>query len=257
MLQFIIPGLLLLGGGGAAAVAINKNKKAKAVGNKPAEGATVKGMPVAGPGAPVGLTAPGVPQPTTNVVALTPIPDTPQALQDASAKLIQRVTVMGQTPAVPVDEVKQFQTQFNATAPVTPLLIDGLYSGKTQAALQSAITPAIAPQAAGSAVVVALPANPAPDPNLLLANDVAQSSKALYDFLMFSGGNKKGTFREVTTFQTAWNNHHSNPPLIADGQYGGNTENALNSVLTFFKRTEKAPKNPYGAPKTPPPIFVL
>lgn len=232
-----------------AGTAIAKRRKAKAVANTPADGHP------AGTALTVGLTNPGVPQPTGVLIALTPLQNLTQSLHDNAAKLMVRLATFGQIPGTPIDEVKQFQQAFNATNPVTLLLVDGLYSTKTQAAFQSAITPAIAPDAIDAVALVAKPADPAPEPNLDVAMDIGLAANGLLH-LLNDVANKQGSFKEVTTFQTAWNAHHANQPVIVDGQYGANAQNALQSVLNWLGKGQQAPKNPYGSIDQPIPVFI-
>jgi hypothetical protein len=237
----------------------DKHRK-MARGNAPAPGVPVNGLPANGPKAPVGLTPPGVPQPIDRVIALAPQLDVSKEVHDTSAALIEYFRSHGQS-AQPIDEVIAFQTAFNKSKPEVELRLDGLYSAKTQGALQSVITPAIAPQSVMSPIVVAPPADPAPAPNLEVALDIRNAANALYEFLTVKKGLKKGSFKEVSTFQSAWNSHQKNSPLVVDGMYGGNGQNALQAVLDWmstnnFGPKRKALKSIYGSPKSATPVFV-
>lgn len=236
--------IILLAGGGT--VAIHKHRM-KARNGLPAQGHAVDGMPTQGADAPVGLTAPGVPQPSGSLVALKPIDDPSKALHDSAADLLVNFQKMGQRPDVAVDEVKAFQQSFNDSKPLTELLVDGFYSSKTQAALQSVISPAIAPDAVNGTALVVIPSKPAELPHPIDSDNIDMAATGLQMYFQ-KNGVSQGSIPEVVTFQTAWNDHHNNQPVIPDGIYGASTELALQSYLTYRKDPMTAPKNAYGPP---------
>jgi hypothetical protein len=273
--MIIVPILAVATIGFITKKALDEIKKSSA-GSQPqtSQSAPVHGLPSSGAGAPIGITPPGIPQPADRIIALPPQETVSQAVHDASASLIQAYSVSG-PPPTGSDEVRAFQVAYNATNPDVPLATDGNYGAKTQAVLQSVVTPAIAPQQIPNATPIATPitsttsalapaakamlirpkfiaiaapkANPAIVPNLSVAQDVTKAANALYDFLVKGGSSRKGSFKEVTTFQAAWNAHHRNQPLVADGMYGPNAKNALQAVFNWMNDKRKAPNSPYAA----------
>jgi len=209
------------------------------------------GHPIAGvpPQAVIGLTPPGVSQPPGVVVSLPPVRVVPPALHDAAAELLSQLLAGAPAPGV----TSGFQSHFNALArPAVKLAVDDRYGPKTQAALQSVVTPAVAPPGSVGPtglplVPVALPAQPAPQPNPAIV-DVFQAAADLAQAL--AGGGRKGSIPQVATFQAAWNARPSaSPRLVPDARYGPNTQAALAAVLAASDSGDVAPQNAYGPPR--------
>lgn len=211
-------------------------------------GHPVAGLPSSGAGAPIGITPPGVSQPPGVVISPVPMQNVPDAVHDAAAKVLQFFGTMGVTSGVNT-LVHAFQSAYNATGHGTALATDGKYGPKTQAALQSVVSPAIAPQASSAHPVAQPKPAPAPDPSMV--GDIATAANALVAF-----GSKKGSFKEVTTFQAAWNAHPGNAPLVVDGKYGGNSQIALQAVLNWMATGGQAPPSAYGPTTKPVPTFT-
>jgi hypothetical protein len=223
------------------------------------KGHPVPGLPTSGDGSPVGITPPGVIQPSGSLISLPPMQNVSNALHDAAAALVQSLTTFGVQKGVFVQEVKTFQDAYNVESGVkTKLAADGKYGPKGQAALQSVITPAVAPSSESGTPVVQ-PLNPAPAADPVAVNDIGAATAALVS--AFAKGARKGSIPQVVTFQQAWNAHPQMTAVVPDGKYGGNTEVAVQSVLNWMAQSGVspspiAPKNAYGKVSKPIPVFT-
>lgn len=227
-------------------------------------GRPLPGLPIVGPKAPTMITPAGKPQPPSIVISQPPMPTevVSSALHDAAAHLIQLGERQSLKTTVSDATVLAFQKAYNANRPPVALALDGKYGPKCQAALQSVVSPAVAPvpnAPPGMPIaVVAAPTGGVAAANPALVNNVLEAGNNLARY--FAGTGKKGSFGPVTTFQTAWNQHRSNKPLVVDGKYGPSGEAALQAVFNWSASDaggppNAAPKNAYGA-RIPVPVFV-